>query len=303
MNYGFNFRSLYYLEIEELQEVVKAIRGEEEAHKVAVDKDVIIRGVIIPFFRRMGKAPKGADKDAVMRSALIRVTQNLGVKYDDWEQASVDEISHSVLRAFEQRLETQLSKLSEEDRQKVRYEAQKELAKGAAGLGVGLFGAGAVIAGEVSGFGIYLATTTGLKALSLALGTTFGWGVYQGATTLLGVVLGPVGWTLTAAGVIAGGVMMFKKLSQRDESKLMIAVIGLILALGRNPYAFFGLEWGSPMEQVKKVYRAIMKTVHPDVIRPVQEHLPPWLLSQFNNVILSTQEAYEKIKLLKEQEA
>jgi uncharacterized protein YaaW (UPF0174 family) len=301
--YGFNFRALYYLDIEELLEVVKLIRGDEDAASIARDKDVYIRGVIIPFFRNVGKAPKSADKDTVMRYALIHVAKKLGVKYDDWDEAETDEIVQAARRAFEDALRKRIQKLSEEERQKLYSEAQKELAKGATGLGVSLLGGGAILAGEMSGFGIYLATTTGLKALSLALGTTFGWGVYQGAATVLGIILGPIGWAVTGVGIVAAGIVAIGRwFGAKDEAKLTLAVIGLILALGENPFVFLGLPFDASMDEVKRVRNAVMKAIHPDVLRTLLPDLPPWMVSEFDALVLRTQEAYERIQRTWEEE-
>jgi uncharacterized protein YaaW (UPF0174 family) len=301
--YGFNFRALYYLDIEDLLEVVKVIRGDEDAAGIAHDKDVYVRGVIIPFFRRVGKAPKGADKDTVMRYALIYVAKKLGVRYDDWDKAGTDEIVQATRRAFEDALQKRIQKLSEEERQNLYSEARKELAKGATGLGVSLAGGGAVLAGELSGFGIYLATTTGLKAISLALGTTFGWGVYQGAATVLGIILGPIGWTIAGVGIVATGIVAVGKwFGAKDEAKLTLAVIGLVLALGENPFAFLGLPFGASMDEAKRVRNAVMKAIHPDVLRTLLPDLPPWMVSEFDTLVLRTQEAYERIQRMREEE-
>lgn len=298
--HGFNFRALYHLDIAELFEVVKVIRGDEDAAGIVPDKDVYIRGALIPFFRKVGRAPKGADKDTVMRHALIRVAKELDVKYDDWDEAETDEIVRATRHAFEDAFQKRIQKLSKEERQKLYSEARKELAKGAAGLGVSLVGGGAILAGEMSGFGIYLATTTGLKAISLALGTTFSWGVYQGATTALGIILGPIGWTVAGVGIVAAGIVAIGKwFRAKDEAKLTLAVIGLILTLGENPFAFLGLPFDASMDEVKRVRNAVMKAIHPDVLRTLLPDLPPWMVSEFNMLVLRTQEAYERIQRMR----
>jgi len=301
--YGFNFRALYYLDIEELFQVVQVIRGDEDAASIAPDKDVYIRGVLIPFFRRVGKAPKGANKDAVMHHALIHAAKKLSVEHDDWDKAGTDEIVQATRRAFEDAFQKRIQQLSEKERQLLYSEAHKELAKGVTNLGVSLVGGGAVLAGEMSGFGIYLATTTGLKAISLALGTTFSWGVYQGTTTVLGIILGPIGWTVAGVGIVATGIAAIGKwFGAKDEEKLTSAVIGLILALGENPFVFLGLPFGASMDEVKRVRNAVMKAIHPDVLRTLLPDLPPWMVSEFDTLVLRTQEAYERIQRMQEEE-
>ncbi len=296
--YGFNFRALYRLDLEELLEIAQLIRGKQAIAGLARDKDVVIRGCIIPFLRKAAKVPKSAGKDEVMRRALIRVAKHLKVEDVDWNQATTESIKLKVRRAFDELLQRQLDKLSEEERARVLAEARRELAKGAAGLGISLAGGGAVIAGEMSGFGIYLATTTGLKALSLALGTTFSWGIYQGATTLLGVILGPVGWVIAGTSVLVTGAAAFNKWLKQRDAKLNLVVISLILALGENPFTFFGFTCGAPLQEVKTAYRAVMKTFHPDKIEP---GLPQWIKDDFSEKLLRAQEAYNRILSLREE--
>lgn len=161
-------------------------------------------------------------------------------------------------------------------------------------MGVPLVGAGGIVVGELSGFGIYLATTTGLKALSLALGTTFSWGVYQGATTVLGIILGPIGWTIAGLS-LAGGttVAIYNWMKGKDEQKLTLVVIMLLFAIGESPFDFFGLSSEVYFEDVKKTYRAMMKTFHPDKL---EKNLPQWVYDDFNEKLLRCQEAYKRIQ-------
>ncbi|MEJ5329256.1 MAG: hypothetical protein WHT07_03805 [Desulfobaccales bacterium] len=58
-------------------------------------------------------------------------------------------------------------------------------------------------------FGGYLAAATGLKALALLLGIALPFKAYLLTSTILGVILGPIGWT-AAAGIV-GLVGYFQK--------------------------------------------------------------------------------------------
>ena len=160
-------------------------------------------------------------------------------------------------------------------------------------MGIGFIPAAGVVAGELSGFGIYLATTTGLGAISSAIGVTFPWAVYQGATTLLGVMLGPIGWALAGAGVVAGGIVFLSQWFKRNDQKLTTVVIAIIIAIGDNPYEWFGFEETAPFTEVRQAYRAMMKTFHPDLL---PKHLPDWVKQRFNEFLLQTQENYEQIE-------
>ena len=57
-------------------------------------------------------------------------------------------------------------------------------------------------AGKLSGFQIYLMSTTAVGALSTAIGVTFPFAIYTGLTSGIKVLLGPIGW-LALAGSVA----------------------------------------------------------------------------------------------------
>jgi hypothetical protein len=161
-------------------------------------------------------------------------------------------------------------------------------------MGLPIAGAGAIAIGELSGFGVYLATTTGLKAISIALGTTFSWGVYQGATTLLGIILGPVGWAIMGLSLASGAVVAIRNwMRGKQQRKLVLVVIMLLLSIGENPFSLFGLTNEASFEDVKRSYRAMMKTFHPDKL---EKNLPQWVYDDFNEKLLRCQEAYEHLQ-------
>jgi hypothetical protein len=290
--YGFNFGTLYCLDLGTLYDVVCLIRG-EEAH-IAADYDVMIRGCIIPFLRDAARTPKGTDKDTIMRRALIVTAKRLKIGFKDWDNVDTEDIADAARRQVQAMLAERLEELTPEDQAEVLNAARNDLAESAKTMGLPLAGAGFVAAGELSGFGIYLATTTGLKALSLALGTTFSWGVYQGATALLGVILGPVGWAV--AGIAVAGSLalsIVKWMNAKREHKLLLVVIALLLAIGENPYRFFGLGQDASFAQIRSAYRAVMKTLHPDRL---EKDLPQWLYDDFGEKLLRCQEAYQKLE-------
>jgi uncharacterized protein YaaW (UPF0174 family) len=290
--YGFNFETLYYLDIKVLYDIVQIIRG-ENVH-IAFDYDVIIRGSIIPFLRDTVKTSPTASKDEIMRSALAFVAKRLKVDIKDWDNTHTDDIAWATRRKVLSLLAEQLEKLDSERKAKVLAVAKNNLAESAKTMGVPLAGAGVVVAGELSGFGIYLATTTGLHALSLALGTTFSWGVYQGATTLLGIVLGPIGWAIAGAGIVTGiTISAMNWMQNKRDRKLMLVGVALLLAIGESPFRFFGTPHNATFDDVRQVYRSMMKTLHPDRL---EKNLPQWLYDDFNEKLLRCQEMYEKLQ-------
>ena len=118
---------------------------------------------------------------------------------------------------------------------------------------------------------------------------TFPWAVYQGATTALGVMLGPIGWVIAGGGVVAGGFALLSEWFKRNDQKFTTVVIDIILTIGDNPYEWFGLEETAPFTEVKQAYRSMMKTFHPDLL---PEHLPDWVKHRFNEFLLKTEENF-----------
>lgn len=294
--FGFTSEALYRLQVEELRDLARLIRG--EGYYPPCTKDVLIRGVLVPFLRDAAKATKAATKDEVMKAALIRAARGLKISCGDWDAADTEWIMRQVREAWEDAFRKRLEDLDENERAEILKKAEEELKKRAQRMGVGLLPAAGVIVGEMSGFGIYLATTTGLGAISTAIGVAFPWVVYQGATTLLGLVLGPVGWVLAGAMGISGGAAVLWQWFKRSEQKLQVVVLAIIQAIGDNPYEWFGLTETAPVDEIKAVYRAMMKTLHPDVL---ETQLPDWLKHRFNELLLRTQENYERIEMHREE--
>ncbi len=289
--FGFTFAALYRLEVDELADIAHLIKGEH--HYLPKNKEVLIRGVIIPFLRDMSNAPKDADKDQVMRAALVKAAQILKVERENWDTADSAWLVHQIRRRSSEAFQKRLEDLNEDELRSIVRDAEDNLKKRAQQMGVTFVPAAGVVAGELSGFSIYLATTTGLGAVSSAIGVTFPWAVYQWATTLLGVMLGPIGWTLAGAGVAFGGIAVLYQWLRRNDQKLTTVVIALVIAIGDNPYEWFGLQETATLAEVKHAFRAMMKTLHPDLL---QEDLPDWVKHRFNELLLETLAKYQQIE-------
>lgn len=289
--FGFTFQALYRLEVDELWDIARLIK--DENHYLPKNKDVLIRGVIIPFLREVSKAPKGAEKERVMQGSLVKVAQVLSIECENWDTVSNTWLVHQIRRKWSEAFRKRLENLDEDELQSILKQADENLKNRAQQMGISFIPAASVVAGELSGFGIYLATTTGLGAISSAIGVTFPWAVYQGATTILGVMLGPIGWALAGAGVVAGGIVFLSQWFKRNDQKLTTVVIAIIIAIRDNPYEWFGVEETAPFTEVRQAYRAMMKTFHPDLL---PKHLPEWVKHRFNELLLQTQENYEQIK-------
>jgi|GEM_PF-3459603 len=296
--FGFTFKALYRLEVDELWDIARLIKGEN--HYLPKNKDVLIRGVIIPFLREVSKAPKDVDKEQVMRVSLVKAAQILSIECENWDTVSNTWLVRQIRRKWSEAFRKRLENLDEDELQSILRQADENLKKRAQQMGVSFIPAAGVVAGELSGFGIYLATTTGLGAISSAIGVTFPWAVYQGATTLLGVMLGPIGWTVVGVGIVAGGIGFLSQLFKKNDQKLTTVVIAIIIAIGDNPYEWFGFQEIVPFTEVKQAYRAMMKTFHPDLL---QKHLPEWVKHRFNELLLQTEENYEQIRKYQPKEA
>lgn len=295
--FGFTFEALYRLDVAELQDLARLIRG--EGYYPPRTKEALIRGVIIPFLRKAGKAPDSASKDEVMRLALIRVAKRLKVSCDDWEAAHTEWISRKVERQWEDTFRSRFENLDRNEQDEILRHAEEELKKRAQAMGLGFVPAAGIVLGELSGFGVYLATTTGLGALSTAIGVTFPWAIYQGATTALGVVLGPIGWVLAGSAAVVGGAAFLAQWIKSRDNLLQVVVIAIIRIIGDNPYEWFGLTETASMQSVKSAYRAMMKTFHPDKL---QHGLPEWTKHHFNQLLLKTRENYDRIQRHKGEE-
>ena len=288
--FGFTLKSLYRLEVDELWDIARLIKGQN--HYLPKNKDILIRGVIIPFLREASKAPKDVDKEQVMRSSLVKAAQFLSIECENWDTASNTWLIRQIRRQWSEAFRKRLENLDEDELQAILKQADENLKKRVQQMGISFIPAASMVAGKLSGFGIYLATTTGLGAISSAIGVTFPWAVYQGATTVLGVMLGPIGWALAGAGVVASGMVFLSQWFKRNDQELATVVITIIIAIGDNPYEWFGFEETALFTEVRQAYRAMMKTFHPDLL---PNNLPDWVKHRFNELLLQTQEKYEQI--------
>jgi len=73
-------------------------------------------------------------------------------------------------------------------------------------------------AGNLGGFGVYVAASTTLAAIGSAVGVTFPFIAYTSLSSAISVALGPVGW-------IAGGLYVINKLSGPNDKKLVPAIV------------------------------------------------------------------------------
>lgn len=133
------------------------------------------------------------------------VARKLGAKGGDETTAAAELEKQAVGAAMEQ----MLAKASPEERKAMLA----ELAKGQATSSTGLMTAtGGLVLANLSGFGLYMAASSSLAAITGAVGLTLPFAVYTGLSSVLGVVTGPVGWAaLALAAIFKFGGAEYKK--------------------------------------------------------------------------------------------
>ena len=292
--FGLTFKSLFQLDVDELAECARLIKGEK--FYCPYDKDVLIRGVIIPFMCAETRTSNDTSKDDVVRAALVQTAQGIGVKHKEWDQVSTAELTRQVKSRFQRTFLQKLRSLNQEDLQEIIKNADEYLANEAQAQGVDF---NTSVNGQTTeeSSGIFFSTAIGFAALSKAIGIVVPWASYYGAKTMLGITLGPIGWVLTSAGIAVAADFLPKLFNKRGQ-KLKIVVIAIIRALGEDPFEWFGLNESASTDEVKATYKAMMKTIHPDT---VSKKLPGWVKYQFNEWLLQTQESYDLIKKYQEE--
>jgi len=148
-------------------------------------------------------AAKDVEK-VIFRQYVERLLDNLKAKLDTADDDSI--------AAIEEKLREQLGKLSSGDAESLKEALDLQKLTSANILSLlkkGSITAGALLAADATGFGIFLFLTTLIKSFSLLLGVTFTFATYTAATTALGFLLGPVGGSLLVGSlvVVSAGIM------------------------------------------------------------------------------------------------
>jgi uncharacterized protein YaaW (UPF0174 family) len=114
-------------------------------------------------------------------------------------------------------------------------------------LAPSMISAGAIIAGKMSGFGVYLAASTLVGAITSTIGVTLPFVFYTTMSSAISIFLGPVGW-------IAVGAMVIGSIFGPDFSKVTQGII-LIASIRAERE----LEWkvlrGKAKEELKSTSR------------------------------------------------
>lgn len=77
---------------------------------------------------------------------------------------------------------------------------------------------GGIVVANLSGFGLYLASSTALGAITSAIGVTLPFAVYTGMSSTIALLIGPVGW-------VALGAWVVHKLGKPDVNKVLAGTL------------------------------------------------------------------------------
>jgi uncharacterized protein YaaW (UPF0174 family) len=157
-------------------EIIKGIRS-------------ISRSLAQDFYRDVFSKPES------YKDILHDLCNHLKIKYKQFH--SSEDLERMVCQKI---METVWEKMTPQQRKELDSELQKLAAKygktnewvKAGGLG------GVIISAELGGMTTYLLATSGLSALSSAIGVTLPFVAYTSLTSAMSVILGPIGWTAAA---------------------------------------------------------------------------------------------------------
>jgi uncharacterized protein YaaW (UPF0174 family) len=121
-----------------------------------------------------------------------------------------------------------VERMTEEQRAQVGASIAELASKHGKQVGKELSGFAALGAAQLSGFGIYMAGTTLLGAINGALGLGLGFGAFTGLSSVISVVIGPVGWA-------ALGLFTVAKLGGPNYKKLIPVIF--VIATHRAEHA------------------------------------------------------------------
>lgn len=158
-----------------------------------------------------------------------------GVPYREivWDVAShvkvklspVDTIATAEGKIAAKQLKIILEKLTEEQRRELAENLEREAKKHGKSFTKEGGALAALTAAQLSGFGVYLAASTIVGAITSFLGFTLPFAFYTTMSSVISVVIGPIGW----AGL---GIAAVYKVGSPNVKKLLPAV--LFIAAERN---------------------------------------------------------------------
>lgn len=162
------------------------------------DPYVPYREVVLDVGKKVKAKCKGAEDDAAIERAIIVSTLSKALK-----KASPEERAR-LLKDLDAR--------------------SRKLGKGAGGA------AGVLVVANLSGFGLYVAASSVLGAVTSAVGVTLPFAAYTGMSGTIATLIGPVGW----AALLLGGVIFFGRVDFKKTVPAAIAIAAVRCRLIAN---------------------------------------------------------------------
>jgi uncharacterized protein YaaW (UPF0174 family) len=145
------------------------------------------RNELEEHFRSVGSSIFGKRRS--YREILLDTAKKVGASYS--EAGTTLAVENAIVsQVWKQALEDMTGK----QRTQVRESIAELASKHGRQIGTELSGFAALGAAQLSGFGIYMAGSTLLGSINGALGLGLGFGAFTGLSSLISVVIGPVGW-------------------------------------------------------------------------------------------------------------
>ena len=173
------------------------------------------------------------NRDYFENTCLKITASKLKIKTIDWELDSQEDIINLIYKTFQvdvqKQLAKQIKKTNLDDVTKNVEDHLKSEGKVLTASGVGL--TATLAAGEAAGFTLFTTSAMGLKALGLLFGTTFSFSTFSTTMAVLGVVFGPVGFTVAGGVLAAGGIKSFISRKRNRVYAVILKIIVDLIAL------------------------------------------------------------------------
>lgn len=192
-------------EISNIKEVLKS----QTASLADIEKNIRSKGtsVLSAFWRAANKKEAFLTYDEIVLSTAKHVGLELPIHQGTY--ISEAKLQHHMV-------ELVLNEIPIEERTRLLVEFAK--ASKSPTVGKEAMTAGALTIANLSGFGLYLASSTALGAITSAVGVTLPFAAYTGLSSALSVIIGPIGWA-------ALGLWVAHKLGKPDPFKLISIVL------------------------------------------------------------------------------
>lgn len=175
-------------------------------------------------FRWVGSSVFGKRK--TYREIVIDTAEKIGAHYHRPSDTP------AVERAIVQKLwNDAVARMTPEQRAEFHAAMEKLAAQYGKDLGKEVSGLAALGVAQLSGFGVYMAGSTLLGALNSALGLGLGFGAFTGLSSLISVIIGPLGW-------VTLGLITLVKLGAPNYKKVLPVI--LLIATWRGQCATLG---------------------------------------------------------------